>query len=366
MIAARIDPSAAALPVSRADLDGPPSMSVMSSVSRAEQLDRAGRHAEAVDCLVAGVHRDEVESTTQLGKRLLAGDRAPLLPREGFGLLRDAATAGGAEAPSLLAVCQLVGLLGPCDANAARDALLLSARRGWSPAQQQLRVLAEDDTGSTDWTALAARIDLDHWRRPPAALTLHDDPLICSLPSFASPRVCRWLMQRARGHLSPALVYHAGRRATMPHPARTNSAAVLGLLETDVVGALVQMRIAASVGQPFRHLEAATVLHYAPGEQVREHYDFVDPNVPDYEAQLRERGQRTVTFLLYLNDDYEDGRTEFPRLGLSHKGRCGEGFFFVNAFADGRPDERTLHAGRPPSGTPKWIVSQFIKNRPAF
>ena len=47
-------------------------------VARAEELDRASRHTEAVDQLVAGVRRGDVEAITRLGKRLLVGDRAPL------------------------------------------------------------------------------------------------------------------------------------------------------------------------------------------------------------------------------------------------------------------------------------------------
>ncbi len=129
---------------------------------------------------------------------------------------------------------------------------------------------------------------------------------------------------------------------------------------------LVQMRMAACVGLPFRHFEALTVLHYDIGEQITEHFDFIDPNVPNYAQQVQERGQRMVTFLVYLNDDYVGGETEFPRLGISHRGRCGDSLFFVNAFADGRPDTRMLHAGRPTSRGEKWIVSQFIKNCPAF
>ena len=33
---------------------------------------------------------------------------------------------------------------------------------------------------------------------------------------------------------------------------------------------------------------------------------------------------------------------------------------------DGSADLRTLHAGRPPRGGEKWIVSQFVRNRRAF
>jgi prolyl 4-hydroxylase len=73
-----------------------------------------------------------------------------------------------------------------------------------------------------------------------------------------------------------------------------------------------------------------------------------------------------VTFLIYLNDDYLGGETEFPRVGVSHKGRRGEGLFFVNALDDGAADLRTLHAGRSPASGAKWIVSQFMRDRPTL
>jgi hypothetical protein len=109
-----------------------------------------------------------------------------------------------------------------------------------------------------------------------------------------------------------------------------------------------------------------TVLHYAEGEQITNHFDFIDPKVPDYEQQIAEQGQRDVTFLIYLNDDYTGGETEFPRLGISHKGQRAQGLFFVNSLPDGSPDLRTLHAGRPPLQGEKWIVSQFVRDRPTF
>lgn len=334
-------------------------------VARAEQLDALGRHLEAVDCLVAGVRHGELEATTRLGKRLLAGDHAPELPREGLKLLREAAQRGSAEAPACLAVAAAIGLDGACELRGALGLLALAARRGWVPAQAQLRLLA-GSAGSDDWETLAAHIDLAAWLRPPPAQELLASPRVHSYPGFVPVEVCDWIIGKARGRLAPAQMYDAVTRQTTAHASRTNSAAILGLRDTDLVLVLVQHRMAACLAVPFRHLEAATVLHYEPGQQIREHYDFVDPNVPDYERQLRERGQRIVTFLLYLNDGYEGGHTEFPRLGVSHKGARREGLFFHNAHADGRPDVRTLHAGRAPAGSAKWILTQFIKNRPAF
>ena len=119
-------------------------------------------------------------------------------------------------------------------------------------------------------------------------------------------------------------------------------------------------------GVAFRQLEPLSVLHYGTGEQSTEHFDFVDPLTPHYDEEVTAKGERIVTFLLYLNDDYDGGRTEFVNLGIAHKGQCGEGLFFVNALQNGTPDRRTLHAGRPPTRGEKLVVSQFIRNRATF
>ena len=123
--------------------------------------------------------------------------------------------------------------------------------------------------------------------------------------------------------------------------------------------------MANAVGLPLRHLEAATILHYAPGEEISDHFDFIDPHAPNYRQQIARGGQRVVTFLVYLNDNYAGGETAFPRLDLCYKATRGDALFFVNVQSDGQPNLQTLHAGRPPQAE-KWIVSQFMRNAPVF
>ena len=113
----------------------------------------------------------------------------------------------------------------------------------------------------------------------------------------------------------------------------------------------------------FQNLEAPAVLHYEVGERIGDHFDFVDPRTPSYEQEMKRLGQRVITFLVYLNDGYEGGDTYFQKLNLSHRGGRGDALSFVNALPDGRPDLRTVHAGTPPTGGTKWILSQFIRDR---
>ena len=69
-----------------------------SDVQQAEQCDAAGAHGDAITHLAAGARKHNVEALTRLGKRLLVGDRAPCLPKDGAGLIAEASTRGGAEA----------------------------------------------------------------------------------------------------------------------------------------------------------------------------------------------------------------------------------------------------------------------------
>lgn len=340
------------------------------AVAEAEALDRAGRHAEAIDAL-ARAARTDVVAKTELALRLLTGDRAPYLPQDAVRFLGEAARAGSGAAAGMLAVLAAAGVHLEQSFAHAIDALVYAAVRGWRPAQLQLQVLARGewddappvDAGDGFWRSLGRSIDLVSWLEAGWPEIVCESPRIVSFEHFAAPAVCRWLIERSRGRLRRARVYHALKGEDVEAETRTNTQASFPLTETDVVGLCLQHKMAAACGMPFEHLEGLAVLHYDAGEENKEHFDFVDPRVPNYAAVVEAKGERVITFLVYLNDDYEGGETAFPKLGIEHKGRAGEGFYFVNVADDGAPDLATLHAGRPPRRGEKWVVSQFIRNR---
>lgn len=342
-------------------------------LSLAEQCDASGDHDGAINALAQATQMGNVEATTRLAKRLIVGKDAPLLPSQGAGLLIDAVKGGGAEAAAKLAVLAAVGVYVEPSLNHALELTATAAQRGWRAAQSQLLVLTPDrelaaaaertPNPATYWRRLAESIDLMAWTASPASRTLCESPLIRAFEALIPERVCRWLIDASGGRLKRALVYDAVRGQDYASRARTNSWAQFDLMGSDLIHVLVQLRMAAACGLPLGNMEATSILHYAIGQEITNHFDFVDPDLPNYEQELEKNGQRVLTFLVYLNDDYEGGATEFPVLGISHKGRRGEGLFFSNALEDNQPDRRALHAGRPPSSGEKWVVSQFIRNR---
>jgi hypothetical protein len=338
------------------------------AMARVRELDAAGSHDEAINALALAAGQGDVAATTALAKRIIVGDRAPRLLHQGIGLLEDAFRQGGAEAADRLALIRASGIAGAADWPAALRLLSVAADRGWEPARGQLAVLASLIGAGPGAAGIpgdaAAAADFRRVLAAPPGATIHEDPRIAVFPGFVEPPVCDWLIARARSRLERALVYDVVRQVDFADESRTNSAATFNMMDADLVHLLVQARMAPACGQPTAHMEAPSVLHYAVGETIGHHYDFVDPSQPGHAEEVARFGYRTLTFLVYLNDDYDGGETEFPRLGIKHAGRRGEGLFFVNTLAGGMADVRTLHAGLPPTRGEKWVFSQFVRNRP--
>ena len=68
--------------------------------------------------------------------------------------------------------------------------------------------------------------------------------------------------------------------------------------------------------------------------------------------------------LVWLNEGYEGGETQFPTPGLKLKGRPGDAILFRNIGPDGRQDPASGHAGLPVTAGEKLIASRWIRTRP--
>ena len=340
----------------------------------AEKLDAANAHDDAINALATATQAGDIEAKTRLAKRLISGINAPYLPNDGASLLGEAAGQGGPEALSLCASLTALGVLFPRDWNKAIEGLGYAAMFGWEGARQQLRVMATADPrhplkipaadNSQGWLTLAREIDLSFWFTLPPGEILNEDPRISCFRQLLPISACEHLIVRSRSRLTRARVYDAQHGKDTYSETRSNSIAEFTLLECDLIHSLLQERMALAAQVPPTHMEANAILHYSPGQGIANHFDFVSPDLPDYAGEIARNGQRAFTFLVALNDSYSAGETGFPKLQLQWRGNPGDGLLFCNILPDNSPDLRTLHAGRPPTSGEKWIVSQFIRNRP--
>lgn len=327
----------------------------------ARAFDTLGQHAEAMEALKQASAGGDLPAMSELAHRLLVGDRAPKSPKHALYFLSEAAKAGEARSLARLAALTAGGAYVRQDWHSALQLLGQAAVAGDASARGQLSCLQAAGSSPASWTEMAERVPLPYWLQPAPQQALHDN--VRRIHDLAPLPVCKWLIERARDRLGPALVYDAVSRENQLHEMRTNRMALFGYDSFDVVQFLVQERMARTCGYPIQHFEAPMVLHYAVGQQITPHFDFIDAQAADYAEQIRVHGQRMVTFLLYLNDAYSGGETTFPELGIVNRGHTGEGLYFINAYPDLSPDRRMLHTGSPPTQGEKWIVSQFIVSK---
>jgi prolyl 4-hydroxylase len=314
-----------------------------------------------IEALREQARRGDSRALITLGKRLLVGEGAPLAPAEGVDLLRQADVRGDADAAALLAVCAAWGVGQSRDVNAALDCLERAAQRGGASAQRELQLLARDS--GRDWSALRRRIDVASWTTAPALRVIFDRPRVIVIEQFATAPECEWLIQRGRPGLARAMVY---RGASTPQTAdtRTNTETSFTIFNADVMINLIRERMSSATRAATSFFEVTKLLHYEPGQQFALHGDFLQPNTPELVQEIQRRGQRAATFLTYLNDDFEGGETEFPRISYRFKGKRGDALLFSNTDRAGAPDYETVHAGLPPTSGEKWLLSQWIRSRP--
>lgn len=313
------------------------------------------------------------QAMTALGKLALIGGAGSRSPQDALALFAGAAEAGDAEADCLIAVLIGANAKAPAQWAQALDYLGRAGARGWEPARQQLGLLCHDHDlvlqsktsapPADIWRRMRDSIDTVTLTTPTVSELQFGAPRIGVIAQFASKAECDWMIAKARPHIARAKVFDRGRGGGVEQEARTNSTASFNILNADVVLMVLRARIAAATGLQSEMFEETNVLHYATGQEFLKHYDFLDPAQAGLEDEIAKNGQRAVTFLIYLNDDFEGGETEFVKLGWRFRGRPGDALVFSNVDASGAPDRQTLHAGLAPSQGEKWLLSQWIRLR---
>lgn len=229
--------------------------------------------------------------------------------------------------------------------------------RDWPGALRLLAALAQVNPRSRRELALVEAMALSADGDPlasPEGETVSETPAIRRYAGLFSPAECAFLAAAAAPMLEPAVVVDPASGRQRPDPVRVcDSAGFPWPLENPAVHAL-NRRLAAASGTAPGQGEPLQVLRYRPGGEYKPHFDaiagFANP--------------RTMTFLVWLNEDYEGGETFFPTPGLRLKGRAGDAILFRNTRADGRPDPAAGHAGLPVSRGEKLIASRWIRRRP--
>jgi prolyl 4-hydroxylase len=295
-------------------------------------------------------------------------------------ILERAAAAGNANAAAELAFAYLQGRGVPRSLRRSREYFGRAAELGHLPARCiYLSFLGNGTGGERDWphalallkqTAeegnhdAARQIELleamdltagGNAAKAPASERLSSRPEVSLLRNFLTDAECRYLIDAATLTFQPATVGHlaGGVAQHVVRQIRTCDVAAFPWLAENPVIHAINRRIAAASGTAAEWGEPLQIFRYRAGQEFKPHRDCTG----DIE------NQRVFTMLVYLNDDYSGGETEFLETGLKVRGATGDAVLFRNASQDGTPDLSTLHAGLPVTAGEKLLASRWIRQK---
>ena len=358
---------------------------------------RAGDADGARRLLVDAARAGSLPAAMQLGAWELIGLGGPADIPSAVARLRDAAGRGHAPAATLYAqlvaggagglernfgevlarlveaaksgepraAMQLAILIPDVPENAAvRTALMRAAASAGEPISRMFldRSPPSPPSPPLDWDDVAARVSWPHQRPLPEAEARSERPRIVALRGLFTADESIYVALKGMPMLRPARIVGRDGSSTVD-AMRSNETAKFGLLEADVVVQSLDLRVAAALGHPAENGEGFALLRYQVGQQYLPHCDWIDPERESTRADLERWGQRIATCVVYLNDAFEGGTTEFPKLGLEFRGGVGDAFIWDNVLPTGEVDPLTLHAGRPPTEGMKYLLSKWMRDR---
>ena len=118
----------------------------------------------------------------------------------------------------------------------------------------------------------------------------------------------------------------------------------------------IHKRISEELNIPIEKGESIQGQLYEEGQYFKPHNDFF--NGPAYDMHCLSSGNRTHTLMVYLNDDFDGGETNFPNLKQSVKPVKGKAIWW-NYLKDGKTLKEYLHEGTPVTKGKKYIITSW-------
>jgi prolyl 4-hydroxylase len=189
-------------------------------------------------------------------------------------------------------------------------------------------------------------------RVPSARLELFDRP------GFLSPDLCMRLI---------ALIDQGRRPSTIADPNgdayfRTSETCDLDSSEPAVRELEGLLRELSAIDPA--HGEPVQGQRYEVGQEFKPHTDYFEPDGQDFAKFCSIAGQRTWTFMIYLNHVEAGGATRFKVIDKLFRPETGKLVCWNNHRPDGSLNAATLHHGMKVRKGVKYVITKWYRERP--
>lgn len=114
---------------------------------------------------------------------------------------------------------------------------------------------------------------------------------------------------------------------------------------------------------PIEHGEVPQGQKYLVGQEFKSHTDYFHLNEEYNKKYVELNGQRTWTFMIYLNNVESGGSTKFSKIGKEFFPSVGDALIWKNILPDNSGNYNSLHCGMPVIKGSKIIVTKWFRER---
>jgi prolyl 4-hydroxylase len=187
---------------------------------------------------------------------------------------------------------------------------------------------------------------------------INEDYNIKEFPNFLTHEECDKIIEMSKDHLFVSKIYDTN-EDTLSIGFR-NSLQYWLNDEDNIFIKNISERIRNATNAKTNYMEPLQVVKYPENGYFYHHYDVCEGSHEKCERMNLGHGPRFMTFIIYLNDDFDGGETDFPKRNIKIKPNKGKAVLFYNTNKKGEILENSFHAGLPITKGNKWITNKWI------
>lgn len=173
-------------------------------------------------------------------------------------------------------------------------------------------------------------------------ISVYQEPII--IKNFITCEMCDYIINLSQKNLKPSVIGHDNRHDETVRKSYNT-------LFRDVnICKYIHKKCKDVLKSDSFVCEELHIVHYKTNGFYTPHFDHLGV----------EKHERMYTFVIYLNDNYEGGETDFPNLCKSYKLEKGSALFFHNFNTDNSVTKLSLHSGRKVLKGEKWIANLWV------
>jgi prolyl 4-hydroxylase len=178
------------------------------------------------------------------------------------------------------------------------------------------------------------------------------------LRDFLPPEDCAALVDRIDARRRPSTIADANGDDYF----RTSETCDLDAEDSVVAG--LNARLAELSGIDPAYGEPLQGQRYEAGQEFKAHTDYFEPGGTDFDTYCSVAGQRTWTFMIYLNEVAAGGATRFKWIDKTIQPERGKLLAWNNRKSDGTVNPASLHHGMKVRAGTKYVITRWYRERP--